>query len=53
MNGLLLFLVLQGEKLVVGRELGMAALGIFAMALALVQEPSMALQRTITQFQLP
>lgn len=53
LNGLLLFLVLQGEKLVVGRELGMAALGIFAMALALVQEPSMALQRTITQFQLP
>ena len=53
LNGLLLFLVLQGEKLVVGRELGMATLGIFTMALALVQEPSMALQRTITQFQLP
>ena len=53
LNGLLLFLVLQGEKLVVGRELGMAALGVFAMALALIQEPSMALQRTITQFQLP
>lgn len=53
LNGLLLFLVFQGEKMVVGRELGMAALGIFSMALSLVQEPSLSLQRAITQFQLP
>lgn len=38
-NGALLFVVLHGEKLVVGRELGMEMLAIFAMGFTLTLTP--------------
>ena len=53
LNGVLLFLVMHGEKLVVGRELGMAALGIFAMGFTLTLTPTLVLARSAQAFFLP
>ena len=52
-NGALLFLVMHGEKLVVGREAGMAALGLFAMGLTLTLTPGLVLARSAQAFFLP
>ena len=52
-NGALLFLVMHGEKLVVGRELGMATLGIFAMGFTLTLTPGLVLARSAQAFFLP
>ena len=52
-NGVLLFLVMHGEKLVVGRELGMAALGLFAMGFTLTLTPTLVLARSTQAFFLP
>ncbi len=53
LNGVLLFLVMHGEKLVVGRELGMAPLGIFAMGFTLTLTPTLVLARSAQAFFLP
>lgn len=52
-NGVMLFIIYQGERLVVGRELGMATLAIFSMTLSLVQTPMGAVIRAAHQFLLP
>lgn len=53
LNGALLFLVFQGERMIVGREFGMATLAIFSMALSLVQTPTDSVGRAVNQFMLP
>jgi len=52
-NGLLMFFVLNGEKMAVGRELSTAALGVFAMGMTLTVTPGLILDRTIGNFFLP
>lgn len=52
-NGVLLFLVFNGDKLIVGRELGMEALGIFAMGVTLTLTPTLVLARSAQGFFLP
>lgn len=53
LNGVLLFAVLNGEKLVVGRELGMAALAIFAMGFTLTLAPTLVMAKSVQSFFLP
>jgi O-antigen/teichoic acid export membrane protein len=53
LNGMLLFLVMQGDKLIVGRELGMVALGIFGMGITLTLTPTLILAKTTQNFFLP
>ena len=52
-NGALLFGVFNGEKLIVGRELGMADLGLFAMAFSLTLTPTLVLAKSAQSFFLP
>lgn len=52
-NGILLFAVLNGEKLVVGRELGMAALAVFSMGFTLTLTPTIVLAKSVQSFFLP
>lgn len=52
-NGVLLAFVLQGEKLIVGREMGMAVLATFSMGTSLLQSPIGAVVRAVNQFMLP
>lgn len=49
----LIFLVFHGDKLIVGRELGMAALGIFAMGVTLTLTPTLVMSRSAMSFFLP
>ena len=42
-NGILLFGVFNGERLIVGRELGMAQLAVFSMAITLTLTPTLVL----------
>lgn len=53
LNGMLLFLVMQGDKLIVGRELGMVALGIFGMGVTLTLTPTLILAKSTQNFFLP
>jgi O-antigen/teichoic acid export membrane protein len=52
-NGVLLFFIFNGEKLIVGRELGMATLGIFAMGVTLTLTPTLVLAKSAQNFFLP
>lgn len=52
-NGILLFLVFNGEKLIVGRELGMADLAIFAMGVTLTLTPTLVMAKSASNFFLP
>lgn len=52
-NGALLFVVMHGEKLVAGRILGLADLGILAMGLTLTMTPTLVLARSMQNFFLP
>lgn len=52
-NNLLLFIVLNGEKVVVGRVLGMESLAILAMGFTLTLTPTMVLAKTLQNFFLP
>ena len=52
-NGLLLFAVFNGEKLIVGREMGLAPLGLFAMAFSLTLTPTIVLAKSAQSFFLP
>jgi len=52
-NSILLFLVFQGDKLIVGRALGMEALAIFAMGMTLTLTPTMVIAKSAQNFFLP
>ena len=52
-NNVLLFAVFQGDKLIVGRELGIEALAIFAMGVTLTLTPTLVTGASETQFFLP
>ena len=52
-NNILIFAVLNGEKIVVGRELGMAMLGVFALGFTLTLAPTMVLAKSVQSFFLP
>ncbi|MCA0271170.1 MAG: oligosaccharide flippase family protein [Proteobacteria bacterium] len=43
LNGIMLFGVFNGERLIVGRELGMAQLAVFSMAITLTLTPTLVL----------
>ena len=49
-NGVLLFIMMNGEKIVVGRELGMAALAIFSMGFTLTLTPTLVVARAMQAF---
>ena len=53
LNNILLFVVFQGDKLIVGRELGLAALAIFAMGFALTLTPTLVAAKSAQSFFLP
>lgn len=52
-NGAIMFVVLHGEKLVVGRELGMEELAVFAMGVTLSLTPLSVIGKSLSQFLLP
>jgi O-antigen/teichoic acid export membrane protein len=52
-NGALMFAVFQGDKLIVGRELGMATLAIFAMGFTLTLTPTLVMAKSAQNFFLP
>lgn len=53
MNAILLFLVFQGDKLIIGRLLGMEALAVFAMGLTFTLTPTLVLAKSAQNFFLP
>ena len=53
LNHLLLFLIFNGEKIIVGRDLGMEPLAILAMAFTLTLTPTLVLERVGQNFFLP
>lgn len=53
LNGVFLFLVFQGDKIIVGRELGMAALALFAMGFTLTLTPTLVMAKSAQTFFLP
>ena len=53
LNAAVLFVVFQGDKIIVARVLGMEVLGVFAMAVTLTLTPSMVLGKTIQTSWLP
>lgn len=52
-NGALLFAVFQGDKIIVGRVLGMEALALLAMGFTLTLTPMMVLAGSVQRFFLP
>ena len=52
-NSVLMFLVFQGDKLIVGRVLGMEALAIFAMGMTLTLTPTIIIAKSAQNFFLP
>lgn len=52
-NNVLLLIVLQGEKLIVGREMGMASLAVLAMGFTLTLTPVLVVTRSLQTFFLP
>jgi len=53
LNGVLLFGVFQGDRLIVGRELGVEALAVFSMAVTLTLNPMLVLTKTFQNLFLP
>jgi O-antigen/teichoic acid export membrane protein len=53
LNGILLFLVFNGERMIVGRELGMAPLAVFSLAFSLVLTPTLVMEGSAQSFFLP
>lgn len=53
LNGALLFAVFQGDKIIVGRVLGMEALALIAMGVTLTLTPTLVLSRSVQNFFLP
>ncbi len=52
-NAVLLFLVFQGDRMIVGRELGMATLAVFSMGLTLTLTPTLVLAKSVQNLFLP
>ena len=52
-NAILLFVVFNGERVIVGRELGVAALAVFSMAFTLVLTPTLVMEGSAQSFFLP
>lgn len=52
-NAILMFLVFQGDKLIVSRELGMEAMAIFAMGMTLTLTPTLILAKSAGNLFLP
>lgn len=52
-NGILLFAVFNGDKVIVGRELGMETLAIFAMGFTLTLTPTLVMAKSVQNFFLP
>jgi O-antigen/teichoic acid export membrane protein len=52
-NNILIFAVMHGEKLVIGRELGMVDLAVFAMGFTLTLTPTLVLAKSVQSFFLP
>ncbi|MEM8541946.1 MAG: oligosaccharide flippase family protein [Pseudomonadota bacterium] len=52
-NSLLLYIVFNGEKLIVGRALGMADLGTLAMGITLTLTPALVMAKSLQNFFLP
>lgn len=53
LGAILLFLVFNGERLIIGRELGMGPLAVFSMAFSLVLTPTLVLEGSAQSFFLP
>lgn len=53
LNGMLLFGVFNGERLIVGRELGMSQLAVFSMAITLTLTPTLVLAGAVQSLFLP
>ena len=53
LNGILMFLAFQGDKLIVGRVMGMEALAIFAMGVTLTLTPTLVLAKSVQNMFLP
>ncbi len=53
LNGVLLFGIFNGEKMIVGRELGMASLAIFSMGFTLTLTPTLIMANSMQSFFLP
>ena len=53
LNGVLLFGVFNGERLIVGRELGMSQLAVFSMAITLTLTPTLVLAGATQSLFLP
>ena len=52
-NGILMFAVFNGDKLIVGRLLGMETLAIFAMGVTLTLTPTLVMAKSAQNFFLP
>ena len=52
-NNILLFAVFQGDKMIVGRELGLASLAIFSMGFTLTLTPTLVAAKSAQSFFLP
>lgn len=52
-NAVLMFAVFQGDRLIVGREMGMAALGVFSMGVTLTLTPTLVLAKSVQNLMLP
>ena len=52
-NGVLLFAVFQGDKIIVGRELGMAPLAFFGMGVTLTLTPTLVMAKSAQNLFLP
>lgn len=52
-NGAMMFLIFNGERLIVGRELGMAELAIFSMGVTLTLTPTLVMAGSLQSFFLP
>ncbi|MBP1804925.1 oligosaccharide flippase family protein [Rubellimicrobium aerolatum] len=53
LNNVLLFLVFNGDRIVVGRLLGMESLAIFSMGMTLTLAPTLVMGKSIQNFFLP
>lgn len=49
-NGILLFLVYQGDRVIVGRELGIEVLAVFSMGVTLTFTPTLIMTKSIQNF---
>lgn len=53
LNGLLMFLIFQGDRIIVGNVLGMSELAWFSAALTLAMSPTLVLASTLRSYTLP